>query len=1093
MAKKINKTSSKAPAKKLKKYNLAGYNMSSLSQAPQASYYLGKSAAEAAGSSMDPTLDMMRRTTDQQQMMQEEQDARDKQMLLNTTQSLGNQVAGLGRQFIQNRAALKAAEEASKAAAGKTLGQTSLAMLDEAGTVLPGGNVAGEAAKTAFSGIGSAALPSLATAVQLAGMGIKMSGNDKDAATFGDKEERRYKAGTIVNNIGQFAGYGSAFGPLGTAIGAGIGAGVGIVQAKKGAEKMEEQANELSRMYNNQATAAQQAFINSRLMDVNRGGSQMARYGGIKYEMGGPGDPENPYIVTGIDPKADYERAMNQYKVDYMKARYADIESANPRTLQDRIPYPTMPMTERQQRRVEQGKNPSTFFKYYPQDPSFAGTRDLNTWSNQAMENAGLSGFETKFRKEIPSPEEMAMEENSGGKLRFSSGSGGGKGYQPHKFDDKKIGFFKNLFMDAQEKDCRGKGRCGSKATGGYKYATGGVRRVEGGVIKPIPNSNDVEFIGRSHEDGGIKLDKYTEVEGGETATTINGKEYYFSEFLKKNGKSYSQLHKEITASNLPQSKKTALIKELAKDQESRAGRDPKTIKATGGYKYAEGGLGCPDGYINDPVYGCIPANQNAYLTQFLESGNYVPTIRDSRAMYEMYEDPITGRPTKVQVGRRRRNVSGFNMDPYNTASNYDDVEVDPRYMRVTDDQLNSIPGIKDISSNDVKAVAAQQGLTYNKKTKKYEGKTDDGKKISKSEKDLKFDAIKVVNKTVVFDPDYNIPTYPELMKGRDAMMLPGPKNAGLAPMPVLDKTVGEKPNLWSDINKYEDCPPGYYPDLKGNCIKAPENLDLTDRRIPGLAEGLVQLAPVLYAAANPFERVKAIASPQGIAAPKLGRVNADREIEDSRRNFNGVRKFIENSNIGPGKFALLSNLASKSAKEAGAIAEATNRQNTELRGKEAQLAASISQNNQNAALEAARANATIQLQQNTYEDERRLAIVDALATRLAGIGKDVRNYKLQKDIARSLDETGAFSRNEMMDQLRILAKKKGSPVYGMNEAELRGVASVYGENYGLSGIVIKDDKKEKDEEKKKLGGMKRSYTSRLGELTSAKKTLAKN
>ena len=70
MAKKINKTSSKAPAKKLKKYNLAGYNMSSLSQGPQASYYLGKSAAESAGSAMDPTLDMMRQTAEQQIKLQ---------------------------------------------------------------------------------------------------------------------------------------------------------------------------------------------------------------------------------------------------------------------------------------------------------------------------------------------------------------------------------------------------------------------------------------------------------------------------------------------------------------------------------------------------------------------------------------------------------------------------------------------------------------------------------------------------------------------------------------------------------------------------------------------------------------------------------------------------------------------------------------------------------------------------------------------------------------------------------------------------------------------------------------------------------------
>ncbi len=39
-----------------------------------------------------------------------------------------------------------------------------------------------------------------------------------------------------------------------------------------------------------------------------------------------------------------------------------------------------------------------------------SGTYDLNNWSNQAMENAGLSGFETRFRKDVPSPEDMEEE-----------------------------------------------------------------------------------------------------------------------------------------------------------------------------------------------------------------------------------------------------------------------------------------------------------------------------------------------------------------------------------------------------------------------------------------------------------------------------------------------------------------------------------------------------------------------------------------------------------------------------------------------------------------------------------------------------------
>ena len=143
-------------------------------------------------------------------------------------------------------------------------------------------------------------------------------------------------------------------------------------------------------------------------------------YGGNYPILQNGGENYNWY-VTGLDNQQpaentlSYDDAMKQYMVDYMKARYADIETANPRTLQDRIPYPTMPMTERQQRRVEEGKNPSTFFKYYPQDPSFAGTRDLNNWSNQAMENAGLSGFETRFRKDVSSPEDMEEENNIGG------------------------------------------------------------------------------------------------------------------------------------------------------------------------------------------------------------------------------------------------------------------------------------------------------------------------------------------------------------------------------------------------------------------------------------------------------------------------------------------------------------------------------------------------------------------------------------------------------------------------------------------------------------------------------------------------------
>ena len=72
MAKKILKSSAKpAPKKVVKKYGLAGYNMSSVSQAPQAGYYLGKSAAQQAGKDEINTMAELQRNYDQQLKSQE--------------------------------------------------------------------------------------------------------------------------------------------------------------------------------------------------------------------------------------------------------------------------------------------------------------------------------------------------------------------------------------------------------------------------------------------------------------------------------------------------------------------------------------------------------------------------------------------------------------------------------------------------------------------------------------------------------------------------------------------------------------------------------------------------------------------------------------------------------------------------------------------------------------------------------------------------------------------------------------------------------------------------------------------------------------
>jgi hypothetical protein len=151
--------------------------------------------------------------------------------------------------------------------------------------------------------------------------------------------------------------------------------------------------------------------------------------------------------------------------------------------------------------------------------------------------------------------------------------------------------------------------------TNQYQVARlGGAKKVPGGQIVPIEGTDAVEFKGRSHEKGGVTIDKNTEVEGGETMDQVamnnNSKQdYIFSKYLKLGGKSFAQRHKEILKGNGSQ----AEIQQLAAMQEKVAGRDSKQVAAYGGFhKYLDGGVKpcpeCPPGTICDVATGaCVP------------------------------------------------------------------------------------------------------------------------------------------------------------------------------------------------------------------------------------------------------------------------------------------------------------------------------------------------------------------------------------------------------------------------------------------------------------------------------------------------------
>ena len=137
-----------------------------------------------------------------------------------------------------------------------------------------------------------------------------------------------------------------------------------------------------------------------------------------------------------------------------------------------------------------------------------------------------------------------------------------------------------------------------SMQTGGMynqmiQYQQGGIS-LPGGEMQPIPGTDAVEFIGQSHDQGGIMVDPQTEVEGGETMDQVTmakhggkRKDYFFSSYLKKGGMSFAEMHKEILKKGGTQKD----IDMLAKMQEKAAGRNPKKVAKLGGIaKYQVGG-----------------------------------------------------------------------------------------------------------------------------------------------------------------------------------------------------------------------------------------------------------------------------------------------------------------------------------------------------------------------------------------------------------------------------------------------------------------------------------------------------------------------
>ena len=137
-------------------------------------------------------------------------------------------------------------------------------------------------------------------------------------------------------------------------------------------------------------------------------------------------------------------------------------------------------------------------------------------------------------------------------------------------------------------------------------YKLGG-RKLLGGNMNSLGVGGAVEFSGNTHEGGGIMLDAQTEVEDGETMDKVSGKDYFFSNHLKINGRTFSELHKQLLTQNAGQGE----IEKLAQLQERKSGRAQSIIQAEyGGWrkkKFKKGGT---------PKKGEFGSGRDAYTNE---------------------------------------------------------------------------------------------------------------------------------------------------------------------------------------------------------------------------------------------------------------------------------------------------------------------------------------------------------------------------------------------------------------------------------------------------------------------------------------------
>jgi hypothetical protein len=596
-----------------------------------------------------------------------------------------------------------------------------------------------------------------------------------------------------------------------------------------------------------------------------------------------------------------------------------------------------------------------------------------------------------------------------------------------------------------------------AKYGGPLQYRMGG-QKLPGGKTVPLPGGA-VEFVGQKHSQGGIMLDKMTEVEGGETMDKVRMKkyggknsDYIFSDHLKLGGVSFAKRHKDILQRGGSQKE----IQELAKMQEKKAGRTPKVMQG-GGVTSTDLLAGLEGNFSEDMTSEEAAAELNRAATAARNEGRTLEDVEAAKAERErIIAENEAKRAERAEAGavQEKNKETGQRIYGGNQEENIGS------WLQMMEDDMSKLP--EEYRNFDFSTYKNEDGTFNTNAFNTKEEKAKFREWYNSLPNDLVSGKISAENDKgdLVFGQQWNSrrllerPPEPEELEYAEVDLKVKP----IVPDPVEDGVV-EQPDDPND------------PQVKTKKKK--------DVPVGALLAGASQLVPPAYALLKKPPTVPGYA-PQAYAKPQLPRVNYNAERASNASDMRATMASIENNAAGPG--GMVNMIAAMGKKRQGdlQIAQAESAANKQLSAEEARLGAQTSQFNIGQDAQAQQYNRQLAREQIKDRREEVLGALDAAADRIAGITGDVLDYKSAERQAEAISgETGVLLREELRRQ---------NP--DMSETEIAALAAQMEEGEKLnrrqSGKKEKTKREPSAKKKARKEGRANVRAIRRGEVVAA-------